>query len=142
MAHTDPDCLFCRIVSGEIPGAKVYENEHVFAFLDISPFAEGHVLVVPRNHSANILELSEADGAEVLAAIRRIGAALMKALGAEGFHVMQNNFPAAGQTVFHTHFHVIPRKAGDGFSFAPGKGYADADTMKRVAGAIAKAIGD
>ncbi len=142
MAHTDPNCLFCKIVSGEIPGAKVYENEHVYAFLDISPFAEGHVLVVPKDHSANILELPASDAAEVLAAVGKIGAALMKGLGAEGFHVMQNNFPAAGQTVFHTHFHVIPRKAGDGFSFAPGKGYAGGEAMKRVAEAIAREVED
>ena len=137
----DPQCLFCRIIAGEIPCAKVYEDEDVFAFLDINPLAPGHTLVLPKRHSANILELPDEDDAALLSAIRKIGRAIMDACGAEGFHVLQNNFPAAGQTVFHTHFHLIPRKEGDGYAFPPQGSYPDQSAMLGTAESIASAIG-
>lgn len=109
----EKDCLFCRIIRGEIPSSKVYEDEYVYAFLDIAPSFAGHTLVVPKNHYKNILDIDVNEASHIFAAIQKIAPAIMKATGAEGFHVLQNNNEVAGQTVFHTHFHIIPRKAGD-----------------------------
>ena len=109
-------CIFCKIIEGKAPCTKIFENNLVVAFLDIFPIAAGHALVVPKEHSKNILELSEAPMKEIFKAIQKIGAAQMKALGADGFNVLQSNTPAAGQVVFHTHFHVVPRKEGDGLA--------------------------
>lgn len=106
------DCLFCAIAAGEIPSVKIYEDDAVLAFLDISPVEKGHTLVVSkRSHNANLIEAPDDVVAELLAAARKIGAAMVEA-GFGGFNVVQNNFEAAGQTVMHLHFHVIPRIAG------------------------------
>lgn len=110
------DCIFCKIIEGKAPCTKILENDFVIAFLDIFPITEGHALVVPKEHSKNILELSEAPMKEIFKAIQKVGAAQMKAFGADGFNVLQSNNPAAGQAVFHTHFHVVPRKGGDGLA--------------------------
>ncbi len=108
------DCIFCKIIEGKLPSSKILENSEVLAFLDINPVTEGHVLVVPKEHSKNILEVSEKPMKELFKAIQAIGKAQMNAFGAQGFNVLQSNSPAAGQAVFHTHFHVVPRKEGDG----------------------------
>ncbi len=110
------DCIFCKIIEGKAPCTKIFENDLVVAFLDIFPITAGHTLVVPKEHSKNILELSEKPMEEIFKAIQKVGAAQMKALGAGGFNVLQSNNPAAGQVVFHTHFHVVPRKDGDGLN--------------------------
>lgn len=110
--HTNPDCIFCRIVAGEIPSKRIHEDEHAIAFLDVAPFKRGHALVVPRAHVENILE-----DAEVLAglapAITQVGAHLMRQLGASGLNVVSNVGADAGQSVFHLHVHLIPRYADD-----------------------------
>ncbi len=110
----ETDCIFCKIIDGWLPSAKILESKEVLAFLDINPVAQGHVLVVPKEHSKNLLEVSEKPMKELLKAIQAIGKAQMDAFGAQGFNVLQSNNPAAGQVVFHTHFHVVPRKDGDG----------------------------
>jgi len=113
----DPDCIFCRIVAGKLPSVRVYEDEHVVAFLDIHPIARGHTLVIPREHCENLLDAPQDALAAILAASPRIARAAMAATGAEGFNFFQFNGGCSGQEVMHLHFHIIPRRAGDGVAF-------------------------
>ncbi|MGD9505770.1 MAG: HIT family protein [Syntrophobacteraceae bacterium] len=108
-------CIFCRIIRGEIPSMKVYEDELVFSFVDINPITPGHTLVVPKRHYATLFDMPQEDLHACSEAIRNIGQAIHKAMGAEGLNLLQNNFRAAGQLVDHAHFHLIPRFEGDGF---------------------------
>ena len=108
------DCIFCRIANGEIPSATVYEDDLVRVILDLGPAARGHALVLPKEHVKDSTEASEALLGHMMASGARVGKAQMKAFGADGFNMIQNNGEAAGQSVFHLHLHVIPRKAGDG----------------------------
>ena len=119
-----PDCIFCRIVKGEIPCAKIYEDERVLSFLDIGPISPGHALVLPRAHYTTIFEISEEDLKACAAAAQKVGRAVFEAVGAQGLNLLQNNFRAAGQLVDHIHFHLIPRHSGDGFMTSwPAKSY-------------------
>lgn len=106
------NCLFCKIAKGEIPSIKVYEDDGVLAFLDISPVEKGHTLVISkRAHSEALIDTPPEILAEMLAAAKKIGAAMIKA-GWGGFNVAQNNYPDGGQAVPHIHFHIIPRAKG------------------------------
>jgi len=107
-------CVFCRMVAGEIPVAKVYEDEVVFVFLDIGPISDGHTLVIPRQHCTRIHECASDVVADVASRLGKITEAVMVAVGADGYNVLSNNGAAAGQVVEHLHFHVIPRRTGDG----------------------------
>ena len=118
------DCLFCKIVQGEIPCEKVYEDENVMAFLDIHPVNPGHILVVPKKHVVDFVSLDDATLASVVSVAKKVGAAVMRGAGAQGVNVMINNGAVAGQVVFHLHVHVVPRFEGDGFKLWPGKEYA------------------
>lgn len=109
----DPQCVFCRIVAVEIPAAVVLENESLLAFLDVGPLAEGHLLVVPREHFATLVEMPPTTCAHVLSVLPMLGRALLRVTGAEGFNVLINNGSAAGQVVPHVHAHLIPRRNGD-----------------------------
>lgn len=104
------DCLFCKIIAGDIGSKKIYEDEVAFAFLDISPWQEGHSLVVPKRHSADVLEDDEVL-AEIGPAVARVGRLLKERLGADGCNVLANVGRVSGQEVFHTHVHVLPRYA-------------------------------
>ncbi|MCK0210022.1 HIT domain-containing protein [Starkeya koreensis] len=108
----DPGNIFAKILRGELPAFKVYEDDKVLAFLDIFPRAPGHALVIPKAPSRNLLDVESADLAAVAAAAQRIARAQVKAFGAEGITVTQHNEPAGGQEVFHLHVHVIPRQTG------------------------------
>lgn len=109
-----PDqCVFCKIVRGEIPSKKIYEDKHVIAFLDINPANPGHTLVVPKKHSEDITSSDEDDIDKCMHVVKKIVADLKGKLHAIGVNVMQNNGKAAGQIVSHTHFHVIPRFEND-----------------------------
>lgn len=110
--NTQPDCIFCKIIAGDIPSKRIHEDEHAIAFLDVAPFKRGHTLVVPRAHVENILE--DADVLASLApAITHVGAQLMNKLGASGLNVVSNVGADAGQSVFHLHVHLVPRYADD-----------------------------
>ena len=109
------DCIFCKIIRSEIPSRKVYEDDSVYVFLDLHPVNLGHTLVVPKAHSRNILEITEEDLAAIASAAKRVSQALMEG-GATGVNVMMNNEAPAGQVIFHTHCHVVPRYEGDGFT--------------------------
>lgn len=106
-------CIFCRIIAGEIPCHRVYEDETAIAFLDINPLADGHALVVPKRHVDDVVG-DAAAFAEISAGIGAVSALLRDRLGADGVTVQQNNGRAAGQEVFHLHAHVIPRRVADG----------------------------
>lgn len=117
-------CVFCRMVAGEIPVAKVYEDEAVLAFLDIAPVSDGHTLVIPKRHYTRVHECPPEILAEVASRVGRIAKAVKAAVGADGYNVLCNNGKAAGQAVDHLHLHVIPRKAGDGvFTEWPSRQY-------------------
>ncbi len=103
------DCVFCAIAAGEIPCFKVYEDEKVLAYLDINPFSRGHVLVIPKEHSANLLETADEVLADLIVKVKKIAAHLKEVLPCAGFNILQNNGTAAGQTVGHLHFHIVPR---------------------------------
>lgn len=134
------DCLFCRIVRGEIPGAKVYEDDHVFAFLDIGPLTKGHVLVVPKKHCDSLFSFDAREAEPLVRALQKVGAAAMRATGATGLNVIQNNGPAAGQTVFHMHWHLVPRHEGDNALPWNAGAYSDPAAMNALAAKIADAL--
>lgn len=109
------DCLFCKIVAGDIPASKVYEDEHILAFLDISQTTPGHTLVIPKKHYRNILDLDPQVAQDLFGQVPALARRLKNAVGAQGINVLNNSEEAAGQTVFHTHVHLLPRfEAGDG----------------------------
>lgn len=111
-----PDCVFCRIIAGELEASVVHEDERALAFLDIQPLTPGHLLVVPRRHASSLAELSPQDGAELFRIGRRAAAALRGSeLRCEGVNFWLADGAAAGQDVFHVHLHVIARFPGDGF---------------------------
>jgi histidine triad (HIT) family protein len=109
----DPDCLFCKIVAGEIPATRVREDERTVAFMDINPATRGHLLVVPREHATDLIEVGEEDLAACAMAAKELAASVKEKLGADGVNLLNSCGRAAWQTVFHFHLHVIPRYAGD-----------------------------
>ncbi len=119
------DCLFCKIIEGEIPSSKVYEDEHVLAFLDINPVKAGHTLVIPKAHGADLTESSEKDLRRVMTVVKQIAPTIKSVVKADGFNVTSNIGTAAGQSVFHTHLHIIPRYEGDGLAAWPHDGATD-----------------
>ena len=140
-APYDPDNIFAKILRGEIPAAKVWEDDHVLAFMDVFPQSEGHVLVVSRTSTArNLLDVEPEALARLTAATQRTARAVVKALQPEGFQIMQFNGEAGGQTVFHLHFHIVPR-----WSDRPIKGHghapmAEPETLRALADRIAAAL--
>ena len=107
------DCIFCAIAAGEIPSFRVYEDDLVLAYLDINPFSKGHTLVIPKQHSSGLLDTDDATLAAVIARVKKVAAHVAAQLGCDGFNILQNNGEAAGQTVHHLHFHIVPRWSGD-----------------------------
>ena len=110
---SDPDCLFCKIVAGEIPATRVREDERTIAFMDINPATRGHLLVIPRAHAADLLEVGAEDLAACAAAAQELAVRAKTRLGADGVNLLNSCGRAAWQTVFHFHVHVIPRYAAD-----------------------------
>ncbi len=113
------DCLFCKIIRGEIPSFRIFEDEHAYAFLDINPFGRGHTLVVPKFHADQLFRLPPEELAGVMPAVQRTATLLKKRLQCDGMALLQLNGEVAGQTVFHVHFHLIPRYAGQPEGWAP-----------------------
>jgi histidine triad (HIT) family protein len=120
------NCIFCAIASGEIPSFKVYEDDVVLAYLDINPFSKGHVLVIPKEHTEGLLDTPDATLAAVIARVKKVAAHIKDALPCDGFNILQNNGEAAGQTVKHIHFHIVPRWNGDPLVFENSKGDMEA----------------
>jgi histidine triad (HIT) family protein len=123
----DPDCLFCKIVAGEIPSTRVDEDERTIAFMDINPATRGHALVIPRAHAKNLLEVPEEDLVACAAAAKRLAARMTERLGADGVNLLNSCGEAGWQTVFHFHVHVIPRYQDDPLRlpWIPGPGDMD-----------------
>ena len=132
----DPNCIFCKIAAGEIPSAKLLEDETAFAFLDIGPLAEGHVLLVPKDHYAALDQVPADYAGRLLRHLPALVRAVQQATGAEGVNVLQNNGRAAHQVVMHVHFHLIPRKAGDAFHFNWPAGQYPQGRIQQLAQAI------
>ena len=137
----DPDNIFAKILRGDVPSVKVWEDDDVLAFMDVFPQSEGHVLIVSKTSTArNILEIEPEALARLTAAVQRTARAVEKALKPEGLSLMQFNGDAGGQTVFHLHFHIVPRWADrpmKGHGHAP---MADAEQLKTLAEKIAAAL--
>jgi histidine triad (HIT) family protein len=132
--------IFAKILDGEIPCHRVYEDEHVLAFLDVGPLSEGHTLVIPKERKAFLHELSDDQAAAIGRVLPRIARAVMKATGATSYNVLQNNGAPAHQAVFHVHFHIIPKleETGLGIAWKPSK--LDATSGATLAAKIAAAI--
>ncbi len=128
------DCLFCKIVRGELPSYKVYEDDKTVAFLDIFPVQPGHTLVVPKNHARNIFDIAPGDWAAVAETTRKLSMAIEKGMEADGVNLAMNNREHAGQVVPHPHMHIIPRFKGDGLKLMPQRKYGE----KEAEGALDK----
>lgn len=122
-----PDCIFCKIVRGEIPSNKLYEDADTLAFLDINPVNPGHTLVIPKQHAKNIFDISAEQWAKVQATVHQLARAVEQAVSADGVNVMMNNREHAGQVVDHAHVHLIPRFKGDGLKLWPHKEYKEGE---------------
>ncbi|WHZ04462.1 HIT family protein [Neobacillus sp. YX16] len=135
------DCIFCKIVNGEIPAAKVFENEHVMAFLDISQVTKGHTLVIPKVHKENLFELTPDIAKNLFESVPAIANALKEEYKPLGLNLVNNNGEQAGQTVYHFHMHLIPRYGqGDGFGAVWKSNTSDytPQTLKEMAANISK----
>jgi histidine triad (HIT) family protein len=131
------ECIFCKIASGQIPAVKIYEDEIVVAFLDIGPISDGHTLVLPRQHFEKVHNCPPELLGQIWTRLGRIAEAVASATDADGYNVLCNNGKAAGQLVDHLHFHIVPRKTGDGVfakwpSYKYGQGQAEAIADKII----------
>ena len=111
--RVDKDCIFCKIISSEIPSKTVYEDDDFKAILDISPASKGHVIILPKYHAKDLFELPDEVAGKIMIVAKKIATAVKKAFNPDGVNILQNNGVAAGQTVFHLHVHVIPRYKDD-----------------------------
>ncbi len=110
-------CVFCKIVSGEIPSTKVYEDDKFLAFMDIGPVNKGHVLVIPKKHAETFIDLTEEEAGELFKVVNKVAKAVKRGLNADGLNIINNVGAVSGQEVFHVHVHIIPRFENDGMKF-------------------------
>ena len=134
------DCIFCKIIAGEIPAAKVYEDEHVFAFMDIAPANPGHTLVIPKRHYRNIFDMPVEVGTRIMQAAIPLANAIRTALNSDGLNLFQSNEAAGFQTVFHFHLHLIPRWEGDPLRLPWRPSEGDMEEISNVAAKIRDAL--
>ena len=130
------DCIFCKIVAGQIPCTKVYEDENVLSFLDSGPISPGHTLLIPKKHHETVAEMSAEEVAALFRPVAWLAAAVKAAVKADGLNVLQNNGSCAGQVVPHLHIHLIPRWPGDGLGYRWPSRKADRDVLAKQAEAI------
>lgn len=133
--------IFDKILDGEIPCWKVYEDDHVLAFLDIGPLSDGHLLVIPKERKARLHELSDDAAAAIGRVLPRLARAVLAATGATAYNVLQNNGAAAHQAVDHVHFHIIPKQGGRGLGIDWPAGRLGEDRARELVGKIAGALG-
>jgi histidine triad (HIT) family protein len=131
MAHED--CIFCKVLAGEIPSERIYEDEHTVAVMDINPWTRGHAVVIPRKHAANLFEIEDEELEHVAVAAKRVATAMRDRLDCDGLNLLQSNGAAAWQTIFHLHFHVIPRYEGDPLELPTRPKPADPEELAAVA---------
>ena len=134
------DCIFCAIIAGEIPAATVYEDEHVFAFMDIAPANPGHTLVIPKQHYRNIFDMPIEVGTKIMQAAIPIANAIRDALNPDGLNLFQSNEAAGFQTVFHFHLHLIPRWEDDPLRLPWRPSEGDLEEINDVAAKIRDAL--
>lgn len=134
------DCIFCAIVEGKIPSAKVYEDEHVFAFMDIAPANPGHLLIIPKQHYRNIFDMPAEVGSKIMEAAVPLASAIRKVLNPDGLNLFQSNEAAGFQTVFHFHLHLIPRWEGDPLRLPWKPSEGDIEEINNIATKIQKAL--
>ena len=134
--NSDTDCIFCKIIAGEIPCFKLFENDETLAFMDINPANEGHALVIPKEHAADVHAVSDAAITATVTTAKKIAAAVDITLNPDGLNLLQCNGPAAAQSVFHFHMHVLPRREGDELKLNWGIKPGDMDAI----GALAERI--
>jgi len=130
------DCVFCKIVAGEIPCTRVFEDETCLAFMDIGPLAPGHTLLIPKKHYEFLGEMPAEEVAHLAGHLPALARAVQEAMGADGLNVLQNNGQVSGQVVPHVHFHLIPRVPGDGLGYRWPAKSSDPETLRRHAEAI------
>lgn len=136
----DTNCLFCKIIAGETPCEKVYEDADTMAFLDIKPVNFGHTLIVPKDHYMNALEVPEELFMKMIASAKKVAHTFKNGIGVDDFNIAMNNGSHAGQMVFHAHIHVIPRVEGDGFQLWHGKRDYEGTEMHDTAEKLKKAL--
>ncbi len=134
-----PECIFCKIIKGEIPSEKVYDDEYSFAFLDIHPNSHGHTLVIPKDHFENIYTIPEEEWCRLMITAKKLAVAIKHGLDTDGINIAMNNEKAANQDVFHAHIHVIPRFNDDGFYHGRHLEYKE-EEKKEVSAKIKKFI--
>lgn len=134
------ECLFCNIAIGAIPSYRVYEDEHAMAFLDINPTSPGHTLVIPKKHSMNVFDVDEESLAHLMNAVKKVSCAIVKGLDIGGVNVIHNAGETAGQVIFHTHIHIVPRYADDGLKHWPGTSYESEEEARMIAQKISARI--
>jgi histidine triad (HIT) family protein len=131
------NCIFCKIIAGEIPSAAIYEDEDFKVIMDIFPAAKGHVIILPKKHCADLYELDEDVAAKALAVAKKMAKAMKAELNCDGINLLQNNGEAAGQTIFHFHIHLIPRYNGDSVKMTWTQGKYEEGEAASLAKAIA-----
>ena len=129
----DPDCVFCKIVAGEIPSFTLFEDEATLAFMDINPANEGHALVIPKEHEVDLYSISDEALARTVVTAKKVAAAVARTLNPDGLNLVQCNGPAAAQSVMHFHVHVLPRVKDDGLAMNWGLKLGDIDAIGRLA---------
>lgn len=138
------ECIFCKIIEGTIPSAKIYEDEHVYAFMDIMPLTKGHVLLIPKKHTENVYNFTAEEAGQLFAVAPKIANALKAEFNPIGMNLLQNNGAPAGQSVFHFHLHFIPRyDESDGFDLAlwePKVSEYTPERIKEIAASIQKQL--
>ncbi len=128
----DENCIFCKIVKKQLPSNIVYEDENFLAFLDINPVNKGHTLVIPKKHKKHLLEENDETLQEYLKVVKKVALAVKKATNAGGINIMNNIEKTAGQVIFHTHIHIVPRFENDGLKLWPGKPYEKEEEKKEL----------
>ena len=136
----DEKSLFTRIIEGEIPSFKIFENEYVYSFLDINPASYGHTLVVPKEPASSLHQLSQESAAELGKALVRISKSILEVTGVTSYNIVQNNGSEAGQTVFHVHFHIIPRHSDSNLELTWPTGSLDNKDASELAHRISMSI--
>jgi histidine triad (HIT) family protein len=136
VSEAESDCIFCKILAGELPGEVVQEDEQTVAFMDINPWTRGHAVVIPRRHSRNLYEIPDEDLELTIVAAKRLALRMKEKLGCDGVNLINSCEPAAWQTIFHLHVHVIPRYDDDPLQLPVRPQPADAEELARVAAEI------
>ena len=134
------DCIFCKIAAGDIPSKTLYEDESFRVILDISPASKGHAIILPKNHAANLYELSDEDAANIFVVAKKVATVMKDVLACDGLNVLQNNGEAAGQSVFHLHVHLIPRYENDAVNIKWNPGTPDEAFLTEFAQKVSSAL--